>query len=89
MQILRDVAEEVQPSLRSGEASAIFWEYWNGSQWSALRVSDNSRGLRERGFLGFFGPDTISPAPSSDRAPTGSERDRPVLPREMRATTRN
>jgi hypothetical protein len=47
VQILLDVAEEVQPSSKAGKAgegSTIFWEYWNGSQWSVLRVSDNSRG---------------------------------------------
>jgi hypothetical protein len=62
VQILLDVAEEVQPSLKAGEGSTIFWEYWNSSQWSAPRLSDNSRGLRERGYLGFFGPDAHQPS---------------------------
>ncbi len=35
----------------------VYWEYWNGSGWSALRLSDGTSGLTQRGYLGFFAPD--------------------------------
>ncbi|MBN1812229.1 MAG: putative baseplate assembly protein [Anaerolineae bacterium] len=52
IQILLDVDEE---AVTSGAFPSVYWEYWNGSKWAALRVSDGSQGLSERGYLGFFG----------------------------------
>jgi hypothetical protein len=54
IQLLLDVEEGSQ---NSGSPLQAFWEYWNGSQWIALRVSDGTQGLSKRGYLGFFGPD--------------------------------
>jgi len=54
IQILLDVNEE---AVTSGTLPSVYWEYWNGSKWAALRVSDGSQGLSERGYLGFFGPE--------------------------------
>jgi hypothetical protein len=52
-QLLVDVAEgQIDVSNRR----PVFWEYWNGSRWPGLRVSDGTGGLNERGYLGFFGP---------------------------------
>jgi hypothetical protein len=87
-QILLDVAEEVRPSSKAGEGSTIFWEYWNCSQWSALRVSDNSRGLRERGYLGFFGPDDHQVSAEFGQTAYWLRALPPVLPRPARAATR-
>ena len=33
----------------------LSWQYWNGD-WVPLRVSDGTRGLAQRGYLGFFAP---------------------------------
>jgi len=54
IQLLLDVEEKSQTDEKR---SQIFWEYWNGSQWLALRISDGTQGLRQRGYLGFFGPE--------------------------------
>jgi uncharacterized phage protein gp47/JayE len=37
-------------------ADRVRWEYWNGVHWRHLEVVDETRGLRKRGLLGFFGP---------------------------------
>lgn len=58
IQMLLDVQEETQTP---ATWPAVFWEYWNGSQWATLRASDASRGLREREYLGFFGPEDHKP----------------------------
>lgn len=54
MQLLFDVAEDVRTSW---DDSNIFWEYWGGDSWEALRVSDGTRRFNERGYLGFYGPE--------------------------------
>ncbi len=54
MQVLLDVDEDADTS---GALPNVYWEYWTGSEWAALRVSDGSQGLSERGCLGFFGPE--------------------------------
>jgi len=59
IQLLLDVEEKSQTDEKR---SQIFWEYWNGSQWLALRVSDGTRGLSQLGYLGFFGPDNHQPS---------------------------
>ncbi len=52
MQLLLDVPPSAVPTV---QAPLVSWEYWNG-EWTALRVSDGSRGLSVRGYLGFFAP---------------------------------
>ena len=59
IQLLLDVEEKSQTDKKR---SQIFWEYWNGTQWLALRVSDGTQGLSQRGYLGFFGPDNHQPS---------------------------
>ena len=59
IQLLLDVEEKSQTDEKR---SQIFWEYWNGSQWLTLRVSDGTHGLSQRGYLGFFGPDNHQPS---------------------------
>ncbi len=54
IQLLLDVIESDESAEQAPE---VFWEYWNGAGWVALRASDGTQGLRQRGYLGFFGPD--------------------------------
>ncbi len=44
------------------ETTVVYWEYWDGSGWSALRISDGTSGLTQRGYVGFFAPDSHRPA---------------------------
>jgi hypothetical protein len=53
IQLLIDV---VDAPAATPERPLVFWEYWNGRIWAALRASDGTQGLRQRGYLGFFGP---------------------------------
>jgi hypothetical protein len=53
IQVLLDVHEE---TFASAPLPPLYWEYWNGNTWSGLRVSDDSQGLKKRGYLGFFVP---------------------------------
>jgi len=58
IQLLLDVDEGAgTATARSG----VSWEYWSGERWTALRVSDGSQGLSERGYLGFYGPSAHRP----------------------------
>lgn len=58
IQMLLDIEEK---SRTDKKRTQIFWEYWNGTKWLALRVSDGTRGLSQREYLGFFGPDNHQP----------------------------
>ncbi|MBW2122450.1 MAG: putative baseplate assembly protein, partial [Deltaproteobacteria bacterium] len=58
IQLLLDVQEEAAAHVT---LPPVFWEYWNGSRWAALRASDGSRGLKRREYLGFFGPEDHKP----------------------------
>lgn len=49
---LKAATEEEQ----AGRYPDLYWEYWDGTQWSALSVSDDTRGFRVRGYIGFFAP---------------------------------
>jgi len=56
MQFLLDVTEI------AGEYASVGWEYWDGLQWTTLRIADGTHGLKERGYLGFFGPKDHQPS---------------------------
>ena len=43
IQLLLDVEE---PEEGAEDLPAIFWEYWNGSEWRGLRASDGTQGLQ-------------------------------------------
>ncbi|MBT1090321.1 putative baseplate assembly protein [Streptomyces sp. Tu102] len=50
--IFLDVSEQ-----RGGtEPGGLVWEYWNGSGWAPLTVTDGTRGLRVPGVLTLIGP---------------------------------
>lgn len=51
-QLLIDVLAQADAET---SATVLSWQYWNGD-WAPLRVSDGTRGLTERGYLGFFAP---------------------------------
>ncbi len=53
IQLLVDVDHAREPWK---ERSKVYWEYWNGGKWISLRLSDGTRGLAQRGYLGFFAP---------------------------------
>jgi hypothetical protein len=54
IQLLLDVEERTD--ILNLPPTAV-WEYWNGTEWSALAVSDDSQALKVRGYLGFFAPE--------------------------------
>ncbi len=53
IQLLLDVKEE---QAGSQDRPPVLWQFYNGSGWQSLQIADGSRGLRERGYLGFFAP---------------------------------
>jgi hypothetical protein len=54
VQILVDVDDEAG---NFDDHEKVLWEYSVGGGWSTLRASDGTKGLAERGYLGFFGPE--------------------------------
>ncbi len=55
IQILFDVQEK---SNSIGKwKPRILWEYWSGNRWHSLRISDGTRELTQRGYVGFFAPE--------------------------------
>jgi hypothetical protein len=77
IQLLLDVIEE-QSSTQN--MPPVLWEYSTTDDWKSLQTADGSKGLRERGYLGFFGP-----ADQQARTAFGQSaywlRTRPVPPR--------
>ena len=55
IQILFDVQEKSKSVDRQNPR--ILWEYWNGNRWHSLRISDGTRELTQRGYVGFFAPE--------------------------------
>ena len=53
IQLLLDI-EEQATGLATGRR--LVWEYWDGKAWTGLECSDGSRGLSQRGYLGFLAP---------------------------------
>ncbi len=54
IQLLLDAEEQTGTQMTP---FGVIWEYWNGSRWAFLKVSDGSQGLTRRGYLGFYSPD--------------------------------
>lgn len=42
-------------------APALVWEYWNGFNWKALRVEDETQELRYSGMISLIGPEDAEP----------------------------
>ena len=53
IQLLLDVIEE-QSSTQN--MPPVLWEYATADDWKPLQTADGSKGLRQRGYLGFSGP---------------------------------
>jgi hypothetical protein len=54
VQLLVDVDEETGSF---DDHDKVLWEYSVGVGWASLRSSDGTKGLAERGYLAFFGPE--------------------------------
>ncbi len=58
IELLLDVEEVAGPQ----RPLKVFYEYWNGTEWQGLRVSDSTSGLYTRGYLSFFAPQDACPS---------------------------
>jgi hypothetical protein len=59
-----DIAEDLQET----EGPALMWEYWDGFDWSALTVQDETNDLRLPGMLSLIGPEDAAPLARFDTA---------------------
>ncbi len=58
IELLLDIEEASGPQ----RPLKMFYEYWNGTKWQGLRVSDSTGGLHTRGYLAFFAPQDACPS---------------------------
>ncbi len=55
IQLLLDMDQEAETW--KARKQKLYWEYWDGTDWTPLRLSDGTRGLTRRGYVGFFAPE--------------------------------